>query len=91
MNRIGRTRATAVALLVTASVALGVLAAPEAAAVPRERLQLPPSTVDTHGLLGITADGHIGRYGPDGQWHPASALEIAGIGPTEGTHLPLLG
>lgn len=91
MNGIGRTRRAAVALLVTASVAVSVLSAPEAGAVPRERVQPPRSTVDTHSLLGITVDGHIGRYLPDGQWHPASALETAGIGPTEGTHLPLLG
>jgi hypothetical protein len=44
-----------------------------------------------HGVLGITVDGHLGRYDRNGQWHPATALEIAGIGPTEGTHLPVFG
>jgi hypothetical protein len=91
MDGIGRAWGAAVALLVTASVAVVVLSSPKAAATPGVRLQPPRSTVDTHSVLGITVDGHIGRFGPDGQWHPATALETAGIGPTEGTHLPLLG
>jgi hypothetical protein len=91
MDESGRTRATAAALLVIASVALLPLFSPTAAALGRQRVQPPPTGADTVSLLGITLDGHIGRFGPGRQWHPASALEIAGIGPTEGTHLPLLG
>lgn len=41
--------------------------------------------------VGINNKGRIGQYSADGKWHQASARVTAGIGPTEGSHLPQLG